>query len=521
VAAFRPTSQRPTASCTVFKVGPRHGLTAAHCFELSDGAGGYVVNATASTVRLVFGQYGMLTPHRDRALERAQEARCDRYIELLGTMHVQTHDGLAQLHEQRRIFTQCKDARLLIWQAADEEHALINAFIAKECEAESADTPDIFLQLSTPFRSDSGHGHALTTELHTLYEEASQLRVADQSVTWRSLPSGRSTDDIEAFVSVLLSLRSHLVAADGPSTIAVWLLPNEVGSWGAYLLWLHRLVQKLLPNIRVLVVDHREAPQYAPLAKADPLRVREKACDLSVLAAIEELATTAGTDTPGGAYRALQAACAARLAEGDLDGAVRAATSASELAKEQGWPHLAAVTSMMLAAAYGAQKKPNEALAAYAEAELLGVAREAQESASTDEPAFGTRIRLQARLGQGAVLLSCGAYKYAAVAYEQSAVLAHQLADAPTELDACRLASLSHSELGDASAAWELGSRGFQLGIGMDEETRRSSTLPYLAEHLLRLTDRHGAYSAHRRPLEAHLTKLLGAAWRDELVKAG
>jgi len=429
-------------------------------------------------------------------------------------------DCLAQLHEQWRSFTQRKDARLLIWQAADEEQALIDAFIAKECEAESAATPDIFLQMSTPFRSDSEHGYALTTELSAMYEEASQLPVAEQSVPWRCPTSWQSTNDVDAFVSVLASLRSHLAATEGPSTLAVWLVPDEVCCWEAYLLWLQRLTQKMPTNIRLLVVDYREAPQYAPLAKVDPLRVLEKTCDLSVLAAIEELAATAGTDTPGGAFRKLQTECAARLAAGDTDAAVRAGKSASELAKAQGWPHLAAVTSMMLAAAYSAQERPNEAIAAYAEAERFGTERWVQENASTAEPAYGTRIRLLARLGQGAVLMSCGAYKFAAVAYEQSAVLAHQLADAPTELDACRLASFCHSELGETKAAWELGSRGFQLGISMDDQARRSSTLPYLAEHLVRLTERHSAYSAHRRPLEQHLAKLLGAAWRDQLVKA-
>lgn len=429
-------------------------------------------------------------------------------------------DRLAQLHEQWRSFMQCKDARLLIWQAADEEQVLIDAFIAKECEAESAATPDIFLQMSTPFRSDSGHAYALTTELSAMYEEASQLPVAEQSVPWRCPASWQSTNDVDAFVRVLASLRSHLVATDGPSTLAVWLMPDEVRSWEGYLLWLQRLTQKMPPNIRLLVVDHRGAPQYAPLAKVDPLRVLEQACDLFVLAAVDELAATAGTDTPGGAFRKLQTECAARLAAGDTDAAVRAGKSASELAKAQGWPHLAAVTSMMLAAAYSAQKRPTEAIAAYAEAERFGAEREVQENASTDEPAYGTRIRLLSRLGQGAVLLSCGAYKYAAVEYEQSAVLAYQLADAPTELDAYRLASFCHSEQGEAKVAWELGTRGFQLGISMDDQARRSSTLPYLAEHLLRLAQRHSAYNAHRSPLEQHLAKLLGAEWRDELVKA-
>ena len=53
------------------------------------------------------------------------------------------------------LFVQCKDARLLIWRAADEEQAMIGAFFAKECEAESAETPDIFSKRKSklPLRS--------------------------------------------------------------------------------------------------------------------------------------------------------------------------------------------------------------------------------------------------------------------------------------------------------------------------------------------------------------------------------
>ncbi len=281
-------------------------------------------------------------------------------------------DRLAQLREQWSFFTERAYARLLIWQATDEEQTLIDAFVAQESEPESAATPDLFLQLSAPFRAEPGHGYALSTELCELYEEASQRPVAAQSVRWRCPTSPHLTDDVETFVSVLASLRSHLVAADGASILAVWLMPDEVRSWEAYLLWLHRLAQKLPANLRVLVVDRRAAPQYAPLAQVEPVRVMEKACDLSLPAALKELAASAGADTPGGAFRALQTECAAHLTAGDFEAAVRSGTSASELAKAQGWPHLVAVASMMLAASYSAQQKPSEALTSYAQAESLG-----------------------------------------------------------------------------------------------------------------------------------------------------
>jgi V8-like Glu-specific endopeptidase len=58
VAAVRWTPNTTTASCSAFKVGPRHLLSAAHCFygELSNGSFGLVV--PLSSFRLVMGQYG-------------------------------------------------------------------------------------------------------------------------------------------------------------------------------------------------------------------------------------------------------------------------------------------------------------------------------------------------------------------------------------------------------------------------------------------------------------------------------
>lgn len=62
--------------------------------------------------------------------------------------------------------------------------------------------------------------------------------------------------------------------------------------------------------------------------------------------------------------------------------------------------------------------------------------------------------------------------------------------------------------------------RGLQLGITMDQETRENSTLVYLADHLLRMTQRFDAYQPHGRPLEEQLHKVLGADWQKQLISA-
>jgi tetratricopeptide (TPR) repeat protein len=427
-------------------------------------------------------------------------------------------ERLGVLHGQWTSFVQRAEARLFVWRATEEEEPMIDAFFARESE-ESANTPDVFVQLARPFQGAARHGETLVTELIDLYDEAGQLPEAEQSERWCCPPPSYAANDEDYLARALTSFRRHLFTAAPPSKLAVVLQPTQVASWRDYLLWLQRVVHKLPADIRLVVVDAARAPQYVPLATAEPTRVYSQACELEVLPALEELAEGARNGTPGAELRSLQMHCATRLAAGDLQGGKEAAERSSEVAKAQGWPHLAAVTSFMLAGAFLAHGRPNDALSSYGEAESLGAQRRALELKDLTEPAYGTRIRLQARLGQGAVLLSCSAYKHAAAVYGQAAELAHELGDGPSELDAHRLTSFCRSQLNDADAAWERALLGLRVGVAMDDEARRSSTLPYLADHLLRLTERHGAYASQRRPLEEKFVRLLGPSWRDGIAK--
>lgn len=58
VAAIRLTANITTASCSAFKVGPRHLLSAGHCFYEAGSSGTAALKVALSSFRLVYGQYG-------------------------------------------------------------------------------------------------------------------------------------------------------------------------------------------------------------------------------------------------------------------------------------------------------------------------------------------------------------------------------------------------------------------------------------------------------------------------------
>jgi hypothetical protein len=318
--------------------------------------------------------------------------------------------------------------------------------------------------------------------------------------------------------------------------LVVWLDLEQVSDPEAYLLWLQRLLIEAPAELRFIAVDSRDAPAYEPLHKVEPVRVHTEPCDLDVLAAVVDLAEAAGKDTPGGQFRVLLAKLGQAIAAGEMTRAVPLAALALEVAAAQGWSHLGAVVHMMLAGAYSALGQPLEAAKAYTEAESLGAECEAREQgAKTDgKPSaadqagqanpqanpvvYGRHLRLQARLGQGASMVAYGAWRQAATVYLNAAPLAASLEDARAELDCFRLASACAEHHGETSEAWDCGMRGFNVGITMDEETRSTSSMPYLCEHLERFTTRHAAYRAHRGPLLEHVEKLLGPEWRPRAV---
>lgn len=441
---------------------------------------------------------------------------------------------LEQLHAQWTRFVRSDRARLLVWRAAQEEAPFIDAFIARECEPDAAETPDLFVQLSTPFNGEAGHADALSRELSALRAdeallpqaalpaavaraEACSLGAHAQAAARRSValgPAGGAVaqDDIAALLRALSALRGALIDDACPALLAVWLTPGAVSSWRAYLLWLQRVLHCTPKNLRFLVVDSAADLHYAPLAESTPAHVVVQACELPVFAAIEQLAIDADRGSPDGAFRRLQAQLARRLGTGDLAGAQSTGAAAVALAEQHGWPQLAAFVQLTLAAAYHAADRRHEAIVAYAEAERTGARSEAQEraaGASSETAAYGSRIRLHGNLGQAAVWLSSRAYQGAADAYERSARLAHALGDASTELTAYRLASVCEGALANADAAWEHGMQGVRVGLAMDAETRRYVSLSELAQHMRALTERHHAYSAHRGPLERQLAALL------------
>lgn len=176
---------------------------------------------------------------------------------------------IERTHDIWTAFARDDEARLLIWLADEDALGPLDAFVARECDPEAATTPDLFVQLRSPFVGD-GHGFALIEELVTQYDELARAGVVGP--LWRPPTLQAARDDVAALLRLLTSFHAHHVATASNAKLAVWLDPERVHARDAYVLWLERALRQSSNAIRLMIAAEPGAPECALARAHRPMR---------------------------------------------------------------------------------------------------------------------------------------------------------------------------------------------------------------------------------------------------------
>ena len=411
-----------------------------------------------------------------------------------------------RLHDQWTLFAKNREARILRWVLEVDEVAVLDAWLAKESHPDAAETPDLFLMLDTPFASPAQHGVALREAMRTGYDaDRAALEQAGVTPHWQCPPYRQGMNDIAAFLEALESLRT--AHGEGIEIVAVSLRPGLVSDPQGYALWLQRLGQAAPPHFRFIVAEIRGTQAFAPLAQAEPKRVVTRTAELDMPAALEQISAEAGNlDTPGGQFRHIYVQMGSAAKKGDLATADALGAAALVIAEQQGWTHLAGVIHFFMGSLLLQASRNVDAYHRFVATDASG-----QKSEAAGEPS-GKKMRLQGRLAAGTALFQEKAYPQAARVYQETAPIATGAEDKRAEIDCWRLASYCYELAGDPRQAWAAGAQGLQAAATADEETRRTSTLPYLGEGMLRLTKEPNLGDADS--IDKRMRALLGPNWR-------
>lgn len=410
-------------------------------------------------------------------------------------------ERLDLLSEQWEAFATDGEPRLLLWQLEPDEVRMIDAFLAREGDERTGVHTDVFLTLEAPFEHPETHGYALCQEMAAGYlqnREALMEAGVDASFQLEPYPE-HPGNDIPFLIRTCESFIAH---HDLGRNLVLVLRPKAVADAEAYQLWLHRFVLRAPPTVRAIVLDDADAPAFLTLATTERVRVRAVRAGLDMPAVLEAVSRDAGNlETPGGQIRHHLIQLGAALKKGDVARALTIGNAAIAIATQNGLWHAAVPVHFALGAGLAGAQRLKDAEAQYAAAEAVALRGE-HEGPEEARSACAT-LRVQARLGLGSVLIAARAFERAAELYEQTTPLATALGPKMV-LDCQRLACFCYEQAEKPELALRAGTAGLATARAMDEATLAASTFSYLAENLLRLTER-GALAPLRPQIEREI----------------
>jgi hypothetical protein len=408
------------------------------------------------------------------------------------------------LHDQWVQFTQEPRARLLRWVVESEEVRMVEAWLKKEGDERVGECPDLFLRFDEPFEQLEAYGGKLLEALRA------QVKENCEPVEWGKSPPGQPGG--ESFWSACEALQRH--HAQVCEVLAVVLVPRSIESAKAWQEWLCKAVEHLRsPQVRLVVLDDARGQLLEPVVRVGGERVKTVVARLDMPGAVEAVARAAGPQyTPGWRYRELMARLGSAAQRRDLPQTERLGGEAVRVASEQGWHGLAVAAHWVVGGALLAASTPRQAAARYQQAEVAAAKAEAQGEPQAAE------VRLKTRLALGAAQVSGQEWAPAAVIYEESVPLAQKLKDTYLELECWRMGSLCRESLQEWDKAWEHGQRAWEVGKTLTPEALATSTLPYVAEALVRLGQARQGEAAVRQ-VESEAEALLGREWRNRLPR--
>jgi hypothetical protein len=198
------------------------------------------------------------------------------------------------------------------------------------------------------------------------------------------------------------------------------------------------------------------------------------------------------------------------LGDAKLPEAMGFGQAALAIAGAHHWYALAVPIHFALGAALAGVGRSTEANERYLSAELA-----ATEGEKAGDPVC-QKLRAQARMVRGGLLVSIRQFPHAAKLFEETVPLATAAGDPRMVIDCYRLASFSYEQNGEPEKAWQSGVDGLGYANKVDPETRQTSTLAYLGDGMMRLTQRP-EYSAASLRIEREMVALLGRTdWRPQ-----
>jgi tetratricopeptide (TPR) repeat protein len=413
---------------------------------------------------------------------------------------------LAKVEACWTTFAEQPNARILRWLPDDDARQMIQLFVDLESEPVGT-TPDLFLELKTPFESQTTYAAALIEDLKLQYA-ANRESIAETGLPteWQApvcssdCPVSEMLKAFDSFYQAFPSLSRFLVLVLSPES------RTSSRQWEQW--WLDMSRQRVPESLRLMVVDSPSCPELTRLQETAPDVVVTISPELDMSSAYEQIVATIPGSGPGFDFRKYFVALTNAAGTGNTAKAESIAGKAIAIATAEKWYYLISATQMALGAAYFAAGQLQNAVAAY---------RQANAAISGADDVASRNMELPTRMAEGAALIAAGDFPAAADVYQNAALVAEKHNQPSAELECWRMAGWCFESAKKPEQSWECGEKALTAGARIQESDRVMSTLPYAGQMLLRLADA-GTNRRRKSEIADRMTELMGADWTNSLV---
>ncbi len=403
-------------------------------------------------------------------------------------------------------------ARVCRWVAEPDEVDMLLAFVKVE-NANEAQTNDLFIRFRTPFGKAETYSRSLVAELGKEWEAHQNfLPKNGQPRPWSpsNHPSGTAApqhflNNFETFSRQFPNFEGLAVAVISPDENEA---PDKLAAW------LESALQKGIPQrLRLMLIDGSNSPAFEGIASAFPDEILSIRPNLDMPAAMRQIAATGDPKNPGVQFRKLFTELTQQAAKGNLEAMNRLGESAVSLAVREDWMYLQVATYIAMATGYIGKSQTNQALAVYDKA--ISAASAAWK---TGDP-LGAKLLAQALIGKGSILLGKKDYPAAAEIYKAAVAPASTPDDAMNLMEAWRMAGFCHLMNKELREAWDCNQHALEAGDLLDENLRPNSTLPYVGQALLRISEKLGLPEQEDEAIHRKMSASCGQDWLQKLSK--
>jgi len=379
------------------------------------------------------------------------------------------------------------DAKICLWLIQRDEMPMLEAFFNFE-NTEHGNFPDLFLRFESAFEKAEQYQRALFNEFQNfLQQEKEALENDGMDLSFLARLDFRQTSFLPA-----LSAFGQAVPDFQDGNVVAWLSPEYVTD---YTIWENWLVESLErgfpPKVRLMLACTAAEHTFSSLRATFPKAFVTIVPHLDMPAAIRQLAASGDRNDPGTQFRVHFVEMGQAASSGNFEKMQSEGLKAVNIAQQQlGWEHLEVAAYVAMGNAMLREKsRHSESLQFFEKACQSG-----NRAVQSGNP-VGAVVLCQAMFAKGVAYLNVKEFGSAAQVYESIVPVSKEVKNGAFQtMEAWRMAGYCHEQGRQAQHAWDCNLAAFHTAEDLDEQIRTNSTLPYIGQALIRLSETLGKH---------------------------